>query len=107
MASTAWSRIVAVVCALLRIRQDKAFVLDLEDNQHSMAIARAVIDLGHSLGIPVLAEAVETVAQHARLLERGCDEVQGYLVGRPTPIDNYAALAGLPGATRAKPLKAS
>jgi len=72
-----------------------------------MAIVRAVIDLGHSLDIPVLAEGVETVAQHAMLLERGCDEVQGYLVGRPTPIDNYAALVGLPGATRAKPLKAS
>lgn len=61
-----------------------------------MAIARAVIDLGHSLGIPVLAEAVKTVAQHARLLERGCDEVQGYLVGRPTPIDNLPRLPDCP-----------
>ena len=90
-----------------KIKIDKAFVLDLEDNQHSMAIVRAVIDLGHSLDIPVLAEGVETVAQHAMLLERGCDEVQGYLVGRPMPIDNYAALVGPPGAGRAKALKAS
>jgi diguanylate cyclase (GGDEF)-like protein/PAS domain S-box-containing protein len=79
-----------------KIKIDKAFILDLEDNQHSMAIVRAVIDLGHSLDIPVLAEGVETAAQHAMLLERGCDEVQGYLVGRPMPIDHYAGLVGAP-----------
>jgi EAL domain-containing protein (putative c-di-GMP-specific phosphodiesterase class I) len=70
-----------------KIKIDKAFVLDLEDNQHSMAIERAVIDLGHSLDILVLAERVETVTQHAMLLERGCDEVQGCLVA-PMPSDN-------------------
>ncbi len=77
-----------------KIKIDRTFVLDLERNQHSMAIVRAVIDLGHSLGIPVLAEGVETAAQRAMLLERGCDEVQGYLLGRPMPIENYAALTG-------------
>ncbi len=77
-----------------KIKIDRTFVLDLEHNQHSMAIVRAVIDLGHSLNIPVLAEGVETAAQHAMLLDRGCDEVQGYLVGRPMPIDDYAELLG-------------
>jgi len=57
-----------------------------------MAIVRAVVDLGHSLNIPVLAEGVETAAQHAILLDRDCDEVQGYLLGRPMPIENYAEL---------------
>jgi diguanylate cyclase (GGDEF)-like protein/PAS domain S-box-containing protein len=90
-----------------KIKIDKAFVLDLEDNQHSMAIVRAVIDLGHSLDIPVLAEGVETPAQHTMLLERGCDEVQGYLVGRPMPIDNYAELVGAPPIERATTLMAS
>ena len=77
-----------------KIKIDRTFILDLEHNQHSMAIVRAVIDLGHSLNIPVLAEGVETAAQHAMLVERGCDEVQGYLVGRPLPIDDYAEIVG-------------
>jgi diguanylate cyclase (GGDEF)-like protein/PAS domain S-box-containing protein len=77
-----------------KIKIDRTFILDLEYNQHSMAIVRAVIDLGHSLNTPVLAEGVETDAQHAMLVERGCDEVQGYLVGRPLPIDDYAEIVG-------------
>jgi diguanylate cyclase (GGDEF)-like protein/PAS domain S-box-containing protein len=90
-----------------KIKIDRTFVLDLEHNQHSMAIVRAVIDLGHSLDIPVLAEGVETAAQHAMLLDRGCDEVQGYLVGRPMPIDDYAELVGANIIARAKTLTAS
>ena len=77
-----------------KIKIDRTFVLDLEHNQHSMAIVRAVIDLGHSLGIPVLAEGVETAAQRAMLLDRGCDELQGYLLGRPMPIEHYDELVG-------------
>ncbi len=90
-----------------KIKIDRTFVLDLEHNQHSMAIVRAVIDLGHSLNIPVLAEGVETAAQHAMLLDRGCDEVQGYLVGRPMPIDDYAELVGTEITPAARTLIAS
>jgi diguanylate cyclase (GGDEF)-like protein/PAS domain S-box-containing protein len=85
-----------------KIKIDRTFILDLEHNQHSMAIVRAVIDLGHSLNIPVMAEGVETAAQHAMLVERGCDEVQGYLVGRPAPIEDYAELVGSGLVVRAK-----
>ncbi len=77
-----------------KIKIDRTFICDLEHNRHSMAIVHAVIDLGHSLHIPVLAEGVETTAQHAMLRERGCDEVQGYLLGRPLPIEHYADLTG-------------
>jgi len=77
-----------------KIKIDRAFIGDLEHNRHSMAIVRAVIDLGHSLNIPVLAEGVETAMQHTMLLGRGCDEIQGYLVGRPQPIGYYAELVG-------------
>ena len=77
-----------------KIKIDRTFIRDLEHNRHSMAIVRAVIDLGHSLNIPVLAEGVETPMQHAMLLGRGCDEVQGYLMGRPQSIDSYAELVG-------------
>jgi EAL domain-containing protein (putative c-di-GMP-specific phosphodiesterase class I) len=79
-----------------KIKIDGAFVRDLEHNQHSRAIVRAVIGLGRSLNTPTLAEGVETDAQRAWLAEEGCDEVQGYLTGRPLPIDCYAELTGIP-----------
>jgi EAL domain-containing protein (putative c-di-GMP-specific phosphodiesterase class I) len=75
-----------------RIKIDRAFVRDLEHNHHSMAIVRAVIGLGRSLNMPILAEGVETEVQLAFLLQAGCDEVQGYLTGRPMPIAKYTAL---------------
>jgi predicted signal transduction protein with EAL and GGDEF domain len=77
-----------------KIKIDRAFICDLEHNRHSMAIVRAVISLSRSLDLPVLAEGVETKAQHAFLLQEGCDEVQGYLTGRPLPIADYAKLVG-------------
>ena len=52
------------------------------------------MSLGHSLGVPILAEGVETDAQYASLVQEGCDEVQGYLTGRPLPIADYAKLVG-------------
>ncbi len=77
-----------------KIKIDRAFIGDLESSRHSMAIVRAVIGLGHSLDVPILAEGVETDAQHAALVREGCDEVQGYLTGRPLPIADYAELVG-------------
>ncbi len=79
-----------------KIKIDRAFVGDLEDNRHSMAIVRAVIDLGHSLNVPILAEGVETDEQLAILKRGGCDEVQGYLTGRPRAIEDYAEQVGRP-----------
>ena len=75
-----------------KIKIDRTFVGDLETSQHSKAVVRAVIDLGHSLDIPVLAEGVETAAQHLILLRNGCDQVQGYLTGRPHPIETHQSL---------------
>ena len=77
-----------------KIKIDRTFIGDLEHNRHSMAIVRAVIGLGHNLGVPLLAEGVETEAQHLILMQEGCDEVQGYLTGRPLPIEDYAELVG-------------
>jgi diguanylate cyclase (GGDEF)-like protein/PAS domain S-box-containing protein len=77
-----------------KIKIDRSFVCDLEHNHHSMAIARAIITLGHSLDVPVLAEGVETEAQHAFLVQEGCDGVQGYLTGQPCSIETYARLIG-------------
>lgn len=83
-----------------RIKIDRAFIVDLEHNRHSMAIVRAVIGLGLSLDVPIMAEGVETEMQHAFLVQEGCDAMQGYLTGRPLPIANHAALVGRPAAAR-------
>jgi diguanylate cyclase (GGDEF)-like protein/PAS domain S-box-containing protein len=77
-----------------KIKIDQTFISDLEHNHHSKAIIRAIINLGHSLDVPVLAEGVETEGQRLYLAQEGCDEVQGYLQGRPLPIADYAKLVG-------------
>lgn len=79
-----------------KIKIDRAFISDLEHNHHSMAIVRAVIGLGKSLDIPILAEGVETEAQRAFLRQAGCDAIQGYLTGKPYPIGDYSGLVGIP-----------
>ncbi len=58
------------------------------------AIVRAVLGLGQSLDLTTVAEGVETQAQLTILRSEGCDEMQGYLIGRPQPIAEYADIAG-------------
>jgi diguanylate cyclase len=69
-----------------KIKLDRSFMSELDEAPQSAAIVRAVLALGESLHIPVLAEGVETLAQLAFLREQGCREAQGYLLGRPTSI---------------------
>jgi EAL domain-containing protein (putative c-di-GMP-specific phosphodiesterase class I) len=66
------------------------FTPELEGNPQSTAIIRAVVALGRSLSIPVLAEGVESPAQLEVLLREGCDEIQGFLFGRPEPLANLS-----------------
>lgn len=73
--------------AVQRLKIDRAFIKDLPGNVDNAAIAGAVISLAHSLGIGVLAEGVETDEQLGFLRERGCDEAQGFLFGRPMPAE--------------------
>lgn len=70
-----------------KIKLDKSFMKDLSSDPQSAAIIRAVLALGRGLSIPVLAEGVETSSQLDFLREEGCDEAQGYLLGRPAPIE--------------------
>jgi diguanylate cyclase (GGDEF)-like protein/PAS domain S-box-containing protein len=77
-----------------KIKIDRAFIINLGRNPQSAAIVRAVIDLGHGLGMSIVAEGVETVEQLAFLAHEGCDRVQGYLLGKPLPIGQYAGLVG-------------
>ncbi|MBB4234219.1 bifunctional diguanylate cyclase/phosphodiesterase [Rhizobium esperanzae] len=66
-----------------KIKLDKSFMAEVESNAQSKAIVRAILALGRSLEVPVLAEGVETQAQLDTLLEEQCDEAQGYLLGKP------------------------
>jgi EAL domain-containing protein (putative c-di-GMP-specific phosphodiesterase class I) len=66
----------------------------LKSNPQSAAIVCAVVGLARGLNLPVLAEGVETTAQLDFLAAESCDEVQGYLVGRPHPIAEYSKLIG-------------
>ena len=67
------------------LKVDRSFVQALRSEQRDEAIVRSTIELGHSLGMEVVAEGVEDEETYARLLELGCDRIQGYLVGRPLP----------------------
>ncbi|QOZ43155.1 diguanylate cyclase [Bradyrhizobium sp. CCBAU 53340] len=77
-----------------KIKIDRAFIINLGRNPQSAAIVRAVIDLGHGLEMSIIAEGVETVDQLTFLAREGCDGVQGYLLGKPLPIGQYAGLVG-------------
>jgi diguanylate cyclase (GGDEF)-like protein/PAS domain S-box-containing protein len=86
-----------------KIKIDQGFISNVERNRQSAAIARAVIALARALGLPVLAEGVETPEQLGFLEREGCDQVQGYLIGRPAPIAEYAARVGRRPPPRKKP----
>jgi diguanylate cyclase (GGDEF)-like protein/PAS domain S-box-containing protein len=77
-----------------KIKIDRAFISNLDRNDQAAAIVRAVIGLGRGLNLPVVAEGVESEDQLAFLTREACDEVQGYLIGRPGPIETYAGMVG-------------
>ena len=76
-----------------KIKIDRAFVMNLGRNPQSAAIVRAVIGLGHGLEMSIVAEGVETQEQLGFLADEGCDAVQGYFIGKPVPIGQYALVA--------------
>ena len=67
------------------LKVDQSFVRQLCTNREDQAITGAVINLAHSLGLDVIAEGVETQDQHRLLRDMGCDQIQGYLHGKPMP----------------------
>ena len=74
------------------LKIDQGFIRDIPQSEDDMAISAAIIAMGHSMGLSVLAEGVETEGQLAFLRERGCDAYQGYLCSRPVPADDFVAL---------------
>ncbi|MGY3266079.1 putative bifunctional diguanylate cyclase/phosphodiesterase [Lysobacter sp. HA35] len=73
------------------IKLDRSFITELQPGEPSVAsaVVRAVIDLSHALGLDVVAEGIETAAQHEALEAIGCTFGQGYLFGRPAPVATF------------------
>lgn len=72
-----------------KIKIDKSFVQAIGRTEQATTIIRAVIGLCRGLGIPVIAEGVETEEQRSFLAQEHCPEIQGYIIGRPAPIQVY------------------
>jgi diguanylate cyclase (GGDEF)-like protein/PAS domain S-box-containing protein len=88
-----------------KIKIDQAFVANLNHSQQAATIIRAVIALGRGLNLPVVAEGVETEEQLRFLSNEHCNEIQGYFVGRPKPIEDYAEVVGRVRAQRRPPTR--
>jgi EAL domain-containing protein (putative c-di-GMP-specific phosphodiesterase class I) len=75
-----------------KIKIDRSFVAELGGNGECLAIVQAITRLGSNLGIPTVAEGVETEEQRQLLREEGCTQMQGYLFSRPVPASEIAGL---------------
>ena len=73
------------------VKIDKSFVLGLASDLGDLAVVRAIVDLGHSLGLIVVAEGVEQDVTRDQLAEMGCDVAQGFLISRPLRADRFDA----------------
>jgi len=75
-----------------QLKIDRTFVRDILTDASSGAIAETIISLGRVMGMPVIAEGVETEEQRVFLARLGCHAYQGYLTSRPLPIDEFQSL---------------
>jgi diguanylate cyclase (GGDEF)-like protein/PAS domain S-box-containing protein len=84
------------------LKIDRTFIADLDHGDDTLV--RSFIDLGHALGVRVVAEGVETMTSLQRLTDLGCDRAQGYLFGRPLPADAFLDSVVEPAAEVARQL---
>jgi diguanylate cyclase (GGDEF)-like protein len=77
-----------------KIKVDRSFVSMIEDDEKASSIVKAIIGLGHSLALPIVAEGVESHEQLNRLRLERCTEIQGFLVSRPLPIATFEHIVG-------------
>lgn len=75
-----------------QVKIDSSFVRDISFDPDDAAIVRAILAMSESLGLSVIAEGVETQVQREFLLDHGCLHYQGYLFGRPVPIENFSTV---------------
>lgn len=71
------------------LKIDKSFVMNMEKDIDDAKIVRSTIDLGHNMGLRVVAEGVETEAVWFLLRQMGCDQGQGYFMGKPMPVERF------------------
>ena len=76
------------------LKIDKSFVLKLDQSEDDRVIVHSTIDLGHNMGLEVVAEGVETEASQSVLRELGCDIVQGYLLAKPISAEEFSQWVG-------------
>lgn len=74
-----------------RLKIDRSFVQDMLHDSGTAKVTQAIVQLGHALGMEVVAEGVETMQEDRLLREQGCDEIQGYLYSRPLPSREMGA----------------
>ena len=79
-----------------QLKVDRSFVQDILTDNISSAIAQSIISLGRAINLPVIAEGVETEQQREFLAGLGCTSFQGYLFGRPQPLEGLELLLGTP-----------
>jgi len=77
-----------------KIKIDRSFIANLHSNHQSAAIVRAMIGLARGLEVPVVAEGVETSEQLDFLAQECCSEIQGFLIGKPSPIAAFSEMVG-------------
>src|SRR3989344_601254 len=73
------------------LKIDRSFIMGMDTGPQGQALVSAIINMGHSLGLKVVAEGVETDEQCGRLALLGCDEIQGYLLSRPVAAEVFEA----------------
>jgi len=76
------------------LKIDQGFVRDILIDPNDLAIAKMIVALGNSLGLSVIAEGVETIAQRDALADLGCKQYQGYLYGKPAPVEELEGSLG-------------
>jgi EAL domain-containing protein (putative c-di-GMP-specific phosphodiesterase class I) len=74
------------------LKIDRAFIKDMMRNPEDRAIVDAIIGMAHAMGMEVLAEGVEQADQLQYLRSKGCNKAQGYLFGKPLPVEEFKAL---------------
>ena len=79
-----------------KLKIDRAFVQSIGEDGAPRPVLDAIITMAHGIGLPLIAEGVETEAQHRYLSQRGVQCIQGFLHGRPMPLDDFSRLVAPP-----------